>query len=91
MRNVLLQCIGAGGAVSPAFSHGKTAAGQVFLLCSDGFRHVISPEEFYQAFYPPRMTGEEVMEQSIVDLTRLNMERGENDNISAILVKILRI
>jgi hypothetical protein len=37
------------------------------------------------------MTGEEVMEQSIVDLTRLNMERGENDNISAILVKILRI
>ena len=91
MRNVLLQCIGAGGAVSPVFSHGKTAAGQVFLLCSDGFRHVISPEEFYQAFYPPRMTGEDVMEQSIVDLTRLNMERGENDNISAILVKILRI
>jgi hypothetical protein len=37
------------------------------------------------------MTGEEVMEQSIVDLTRLNMEREENDNISAILVKILRI
>ena len=91
MRNVLLQCIGAGGAVSPVFSHGKTAAGQVFLLCSDGFRHVISPEEFYQACYPPRMTGEDGMEQSIVDLTRLNMERGENDNISAILVKILRI
>jgi serine/threonine protein phosphatase PrpC len=61
------------------------------MLCSDGFRHVISPEEFYQAFYPPRMTGEAVMKQSLMDLTQLNMERGENDNISAILVKILRI
>lgn len=91
MRNVLLQCIGAGGGVSPVFSHGKTAVGQVFMLCSDGFRHVISPEEFYQAFYPPRMTGEAVMKQSLMDLTQLNIERGENDNISAILVKILRI
>ena len=93
MRNVLLQCIGAGGGggVSPVFRHGKTAVGQVFMLCSDGFRHVISPEEFYQAFYPPRMTGEAVMKQSLMDLTQLNMERGENDNISAILVKILRI
>lgn len=90
-RNVLLQCIGAGGVVSPVFSHGKTAVGQVFLLCSDGFRHVIGPEEFYRAFYPPRMTGEKVMRQSLIDLTRLNMERGENDNISAILIKILRI
>jgi serine/threonine protein phosphatase PrpC len=91
MRNVLLQCIGAGGTVNPAFSRGQTAVGQVFLLCSDGFRHVILPEEFYRAFYPPRMTGEKVMKQGLMDLTRLNMERGENDNISAVLVKILRI
>ncbi len=88
-RNVLLQCIGASAFVRPVFSHGRTAAGHVFMLCCDGFRHVIAPEEFYQAFHPSRMTNEKVMQQSLVEMTRLNMERHEDDNISAILVKLV--
>lgn len=89
-RSVLLQCIGASKVVHPVFSCGKVAAGHEFMLCCDGFRHVIAPEEFYQAFYPLHMTGEEVMKQRIIDMTRLNMERREDDNISAILVKLVK-
>ena len=87
-RSVLLQCIGASQIVRPVFSHGKTAAGHVFMLCCDGFRHVISPEEFYRAFHPSYMTNESIMKQRLVEMTRLNIDRREDDNISAILVKL---
>jgi serine/threonine protein phosphatase PrpC len=87
-RSVLLQCIGASQIVRPVFSHGKTAAGHVFLLCCDGFRHVIAPQEFYQAFHPSQMTNEEIMKQRLVEMTHLNIERREDDNISALLVKL---
>ena len=87
-RNVLLQCIGASDEVVPQFEEGNASLGEVFLLCCDGFRHVILPEEFYQAFYPPHMNSEELMTQRINDLIRLNIERNEDDNISAVLIKI---
>ncbi len=88
-RSVLLQCIGASALVKPVFSHGKTSAGHVFMLCCDGFRHVISPGEFYKAFYPAQMTSERVMKQRLEEMTRLNIERREDDNISAILIRLV--
>lgn len=87
-RSVLLQCIGASSIVKPVFSHGKTAVGHVFMLCCDGFRHVIAPEEFYRAFHPAQMTSKLVMKQRLEQMTRLNIDRREDDNISAILVKL---
>ena len=89
-RNVLLQCVGASPFVHPVFSHGRTAPGHVFMLCCDGFRHVILPQEFYQAFHPLQMTDEMVMKQRLEQMTRLNIERREDDNISAILVKLTK-
>ena len=86
-RSVLLQCIGASRIVNPVFHHGQFAPGTVFMLCCDGFRHVILPEEFYQAFRPDLMTSKEIMSSRIADLIRLNIQRNEDDNISAILVK----
>ncbi len=87
-RSVLLQCIGASSDVYPDYYTGDAGPNEVFMLCCDGFRHVILPEEFYQAFYPPYMTTTEFMEQRIMEVIRLNIERHEDDNISAILIKI---
>lgn len=87
-RSVLLQCIGASQIVRPVFSHGKTAAGHVFMLCCDGFRHVITPQEFYQAFHPSQMTNENIMKQRLIEMTKLNIDRREDDNISAVVVKL---
>ena len=88
MRNVLLQCIGAGGAVSPVFSHGKTAAGQVFLLCSDGFRHVVTPQELFERMNSQMLTDEKTMKDTLIYFTELNKNRRETDNITALLVRV---
>lgn len=86
--SVLLQCIGASPEVEPVFSEGRVTRGQVFMLCCDGFRHVVTPQEFYQAFRPDVLTDRSIMEQKLKEITELNLARGETDNISAILVKL---
>lgn len=88
-RNVLLQCIGASRTVVPDFSYGTAQTGQVFMLCCDGFRHVVSPEEFYQAFAPNVLVNKDVMVENMAKITKLNISRNEDDNISCILVKTL--
>lgn len=86
-RSVLLQCIGASMQVNPAFGQGQTGPGQVFMLCCDGFRHVILPQEFYDSMRPNVLTDEKIMKQQLENLVKLNIQRGEVDNISAILVR----
>ena len=89
-RSVLLQCIGAGVRARPAFSMGRSAAGQVFLVCSDGFCHAAAPREIYRAFLPEEMTCEEVMRQRLAGLGERIADRGEEDDISALLVRLIR-
>lgn len=87
-RNVLLQCIGASQVIVPDFYTGIVEPGTMFLLCSDGFRHVVTPEELYQYLTPYRVLHEEAMKESLVYLTELNKYRQEVDNISAALVRV---
>lgn len=89
-RSVLLQCIGASSYVEPEYLCGQTIEGQVFLLCCDGFRHEIAPQEFYQELGPSQIADKEEMERKLGMLTRENIRRGEDDNISAILIKNVR-
>lgn len=86
-RSILLQCIGASENVIPVFGQGQTRKDEVFMLCSDGFRHMISPGEMYTALNPSVITSKAVMQRQIKALTELNIERGESDNISVILIK----
>lgn len=86
-QHVLLQCIGASDIVTPVFGHGKAAPNELFMLCSDGFRHRISLQEFRQAFSPSLLKTRPVMKQRMKDMTDLNIARGETDNISVILIK----
>jgi PPM family protein phosphatase len=88
-RNVLLQCIGASKIVEPQFVYGKPVPGEVYLLCSDGFRHEITEDEIFQAFSPQLLTNEKVMEQQVKAMIELNKQRQEKDNITAVLIKIL--
>lgn len=87
-RSVLLQCIGASADVHPDYISGVANLGDVFLLCSDGFRHVVAAEEFYQAFNPQMMTSVDIMEQKLREITEINKQRMEDDNISAMLIKL---
>lgn len=86
-RNVLLQCVGASEQIIPDFSTGNILPGSIFLLCSDGFRHVITEQEIYQYLSPYRLLNEETMREGMVYLTELDKYRKEVDNISAALIR----
>lgn len=86
-RNVLLQCIGASEFIEPEYFTGDIAVGQVYMQCSDGFRHIITPEEIYQYLNPQALVNEQAMIDNAVYLTELNKYRRENDNITVLLVK----
>ena len=86
-RNVLLQCVGASSVIEPDFYVGVFEKDSVFMMCSDGFRHVIQPEEFYERLKPELMVTEEKMKESAVYFTELNKSRREDDNISVVLIR----
>jgi serine/threonine protein phosphatase PrpC len=87
-KNVLLQCIGESKTVDPDYINGKPEIGDVYMICTDGFRHLISPEEIYTAFKPSVINSESDMEQKAKELVELNKQRGEKDNITVVLIKI---
>lgn len=89
-RNVLLQCVGASDVVTPDFYEGPVYPDSVFMLCSDGFRHIITPEEIYEQLNPTVLVSERVMLEHAVWLTELNKQRREVDNISVAVIRTCR-
>lgn len=87
-RNVLLQCVGASNVIAPEFVYGEVNGGSHFLLCSDGFRHVVSNEEIYEKLGPAAVRSEREMEENLRDMIELDKYRGEADNISGILIRV---
>ena len=86
-RSVLLQCVGASEEVCPDFFFGTPGQNMVYMLCSDGFRHEVSPEEIYAYLQPSRMVSAESMKQNEMALIELNKQRQERDNISVITIR----
>lgn len=86
-RSVLLQCVGANATVEPDFFAGMMQPDQCFMLCSDGFRHVITPQELYDKLSPAISTNEDTIKQNLTYLVELNKSRNEKDNISALLIR----
>ena len=89
-KNILLQCIGASTVIKPDFFIGKVDEEDIFLLCSDGFRHEILEEEMYGILAPQVLSSEKIMKKSLVDLIELNKSRNEKDNITAVLIKAIK-
>ena len=86
-RNILLQCVGASEYMEPAYTSGQVMPGQVYMLCSDGFRHIITEDEMYERLQPERLQTERDMLENAAYLTEMNKQRREEDNISVALVK----
>lgn len=85
-RNLLLQCLGTGEEISPQFLAGEPEADCTYMLCSDGFRHKVSEEEFHQYLDPENLKDEDTIQRQAVRLVELNKERREKDNISTIII-----
>lgn len=88
-RNVLLQCIGAMEGLEPEIYEGLAERKGYMLLCSDGFRHKYQEEEMQKVLNGdiPSMNTE-TMYSFLRNATDVCMQRGEKDNISAILIKV---
>ncbi len=87
-RNMLLQCIGASKQTVPEMSFGSIRSGEAYLLCTDGFRHFIGNDELFSVF---GRTDAPLTEDGIRDdinrVITLVMQRGEKDNITAVVVR----
>lgn len=86
-RNVLLQCVGASDEVYPEMFFGDVRQDAVYMLCTDGFRHEITPEEIYQQLQPGVLFDHASMDRNSLNLIELNKQRQERDNISLVLVR----
>lgn len=82
--NLLLQCIGAGREVVPELKDGPVYDDDIFLLCSDGFRHRITPEEIEVGFTEEDMTHRENQDSVLSYLCSEAIKRKEGDNLSVV-------
>lgn len=88
-RNVLLQCVGASKKVVPDVLFGECCVGDSFLLCSDGFRHELSDDEFASSLISVQHGDEDDASRVLTSMINLCKERGELDNITAVLVMLV--
>lgn len=86
-RSVLLQCVGASDDVYPDMFFGDVQPNAMYMLCSDGFRHEITPEEIFETLQPAALFDDYTMQQRALSLIELNKQRQERDNISVSLVR----
>lgn len=92
-RNVLLQCVGSSVEVVPEIIHGTLNKQATYLVCSDGFRHELSPQEicdtFKKSVTEDLWDGRDGAQVSacIDDAIEEVMKRGEQDNITAVLLE----
>ena len=85
-RNLLLQCVGASKNVDPQVICGTAEKG-AYMICSDGFRHEVTPGEIYESLNPINFMNENAMHNNAKYLIELVKSRQEKDNISVVLIK----
>ena len=86
-RNMLLQCVGASREVNPDILYGNISANTVYMLCSDGFRHVLTDAEIFESFNPTNINSPQAMKQNSEYLIDVVKKRNERDNITVALLK----
>lgn len=88
-KNMLLQCVGASKIVKPDILFGTVQPQTTYMLCTDGFRHVLKEGEIYAYFQPGKLIDRKAMDRNSRYLIEQVKSRNEKDNISVILVKAI--
>lgn len=86
-RNVLLQCIGSSKQVQPELEHGNIKKDACYLVCSDGFRHVLSDEQI-ASINIQKGDFESKAKSKLVELIEYDKQNGESDNLTAAVLKV---
>lgn len=86
-KHILTQGIGCSAAIRPAYYSGKAKEDALYLLCTDGFRNQVGIVELQEAFWADKLYCEERLTEQLQSIAKLVLERGERDNMSAILIR----
>jgi protein phosphatase len=85
-RSVLSKCLGLDLFVQPDVFEVQVQDGDIILFCSDGVWSVIDDQEF--ATLALKALSAEQLNQTIIDLA---MERGSDDNVSAVTIMLHKL
>lgn len=86
-KHVLLQCIGTNQKPEPVFLHGEISQNASYLLCTDGFYNLLTEQELYEKCNAKMNVKQKAMETHLQQLAECCKSRGEQDNISAVLIQ----
>lgn len=86
--HMLLQCVGATLNPIPAFYSGEVIPDSTVLLCSDGFVHKLEEREMLNTLNSRICNSEKAIKEHLTELIKLDISRGEKDNITALLSRV---
>ena len=87
-QNQITNCIGAGETDRMYdFIIQKPEEDCLYMICSDGFRKMVSDEEIRARLVPSENTSPGALKKNLEYLMQLNMERKEKDNITAVAIR----
>lgn len=88
-KNILIQAVGTGKQIAVDFLSGRVEKGDMYLLCSDGFRNKIYSDEIWKTLHNEMIKDENVLFQNLHTLVEENMKRMEQDNITVVAIQTL--
>ena len=86
-RNALVQCIGVTGEIAPEIRLGNLENDVTYMVCSDGFRHVLTEKELFDELSADNTSTKKQMHSKMRELIEIDKNREENDNITVALFR----
>lgn len=86
---MLTQSVGTSGKIVPEIIRGKTERNEIFLLCTDGFRHKNSIMHIKKGFNPQEIKKTEDMEMKLRIYVDRARKLGETDDITVMGLKLI--
>ena len=86
-RNALVQCIGVTGEVAPEIRLGTLENDVTYMICSDGFRHVLTEKELFEELSAEKTATKKHMQSKMRELIETVKNREESDNITVALFR----
>ncbi|MDE6529394.1 MAG: protein phosphatase 2C domain-containing protein [Lachnospiraceae bacterium] len=87
-RKQFQSLMGCSDLVAPYFANGSVHSGESFLLCTNGFYHMLFTKKLDQQLLENNFEKDDEIRRKLEDMIKEIMLYGEKDNISAVLVKV---
>lgn len=86
---MLTQSLGMGGRIFPEVIRGKIKKQDMFLMCTDGFRHKNSLNDLKKGLKPQNFNNSEEISKELRIYAERARRLGEQDDITAMVIKII--